>query len=118
MSKLLLDLEADKVWHAWMALEVSWEKFTKADVVAAGNYMNYDPWKLYTEVSILDWYRTVGTSSFPGIAALARVYLAKPMSNAYQERFFSTAGHVLSIKRTRLGSSRAEKLQLLMHASK
>ncbi|OQR89798.1 hypothetical protein ACHHYP_06045 [Achlya hypogyna] len=101
-----------------MALEVSWETYTTANVIKNGNQEHYDAWKLYKHIDVLKWYRDDGASSFPSIAVLARVYLAKPMSNAYQERFFSTAGRVLTIKRTRLDSSRAGKLQLLMHASK
>ncbi|KAH9151745.1 hypothetical protein AeRB84_005710 [Aphanomyces euteiches] len=118
-SLFLLELEADEVWRKWAAFEVSWERYTTADVVKTGSHgCMYDVWKLYKEIDVLAWYRDVGVTAFPSIAILARTYLAKPMSNAFQERFFSTAGHVVNTKRTRLDSSRAEKLQILMHANK
>jgi len=85
---------------------------------AQGRKDGYDWWKMYKSVDILEWYAKEGAKSFPTIAVLARVHLPKPMSNAFQERFFSTAGYVLGIKRTSLDPDRAEKLQLLMHASK
>jgi len=115
-SRYLLELEADELWQRWMKHDVSWEEHTSADLLKSDN--DYDVWKLYKEVDVLKWYQDVGASAFLSVAMMARVYLAKPMSNAFQERFFSTAGIVLGVKRTRLESSRAEKLQLLMHNSK
>jgi len=110
--------KADEIWEAWVSYAVSWEHFTAADVLLAGRTDAYDIWKLYKSANVLQWYAKEGAQSFPSVAVLARVYLAKPMSNAFQERFFSTAGYVLSNKRTSLDPDRAEKLQLLMHASK
>ena len=112
----MLELEADELWQRWMKHDVSWAEHTSADLLKSDN--DYDVWKFYKEVDVLKWYQDVGASAFPSVAMMACVYLAKPMSNAFQERFFSTAGIVLGVKRTRLESSRAEKLQLLMHNSK
>jgi len=115
-SRYLVHLEADDIWKRWMSLKVAWEEHTGADILLSPS--TYDIWKLYKEVDVLDWFNRVGVSSFPSIAILARAYLAMPMSNAFQERFFSTAGYVLNVKRTSLDSSRAEKMQILMHNSK
>lgn len=106
------------MWANWRAQAVAWEDFTKADLLLDGDSNQYDVWKLFQHAEVLDWFAKIGQVSFPSIAILARSYLAKPMSNAFQERVFSTAGHVLSVKRTALDASRAEKLQLLMHYNK
>ncbi|KAG9402789.1 hypothetical protein AC1031_006338 [Aphanomyces cochlioides] len=86
-SLFLLELKADEVWRTWAAFEVSWQRYTTADVVKTGSHgCMYDVWKLYKEIDVLAWYRNVGLTAF---ANLARTYLAKPMSNAFQERFFN-----------------------------
>ncbi len=52
----------------------------------------------------LDWWKRKQTV-FPRLAACARKYLAVPASSAPVERMFSTAGLVVTAKRTRLHSS-------------
>ncbi|CAK4174069.1 unnamed protein product, partial [Aphanomyces euteiches] len=50
-SLFLLELEADEVWRKWAAFEVSWERYTTADVVKTGSHgCMYDVWKLYKEI--------------------------------------------------------------------
>ena len=77
-------------------------KFTTENVLLDGHHDKYDIWKLYSKIDILDWYKEVGQISFPSVSILARIYLAKPMSNALQERVFSTVGNVMTTKRTSL----------------
>ncbi|OWZ18587.1 hypothetical protein PHMEG_0007302 [Phytophthora megakarya] len=52
---------------------------------------------------------------FPSIAALARVWLGRSPSNAFQERVFSTRGFIMSNLRTRTDNQRAEMQVLLRH---
>jgi len=112
-------VEADAVWSAWMALAINWDEYAVgADLktMATGRKkVAYDVWKLYKSIDVLVWFRDVGQKTYPSIAVLARAYLAKPMSNAYQERFFSTAGNVLAKNRLFMDADRAEKLQMLKH---
>ncbi|OWZ21515.1 hypothetical protein PHMEG_0003931 [Phytophthora megakarya] len=68
---------------------------------------------LYHDVDILKWFKDHGENSFPAISILARIYLAKPMSTAQQERVFSLSGYVVNELRTRLDEDRAEKLCLM-----
>ncbi|KAG3194999.1 hypothetical protein PC128_g8850 [Phytophthora cactorum] len=52
---------------------------------------------------------------FPTIAALARIWLGRSPSNAYQECVFSTGGFVMSSLRTRTDNMRAEVQVLMRH---
>jgi hypothetical protein len=108
-----LDREADAVVEDWMSLVVPWEDSTKANILAVGKEHLYDMWKVYAHIDVLEWFKSNGEALYPSIALLARVYLAKPMSNAYQERVFSTVGNIMTAKRTCLEPCRAEKLQVL-----
>ncbi|EEY57044.1 uncharacterized protein PITG_10617 [Phytophthora infestans T30-4] len=69
-------------------------------------------------VDILRWFREVGSSRFPSVAALARIWLGRAPSNAFQERVFSTGGIVMSNRRTRTDNYQAEMQVLLKHNQK
>ncbi|OWZ05063.1 hypothetical protein PHMEG_00022920, partial [Phytophthora megakarya] len=64
-------------------------------------------------VDILQRFKDHGENSFPVISILARIYLAKSMSTAPQDRFFSLSGYVVNELRTRLDEDCAEKLCLM-----
>jgi hypothetical protein len=66
-----------------------------------------------SRINHLHWFRDVGERMFPSIAALARIWLGKVSSSAFQERVFSTAGLVMSPTRSQTDNDRAEKQLLL-----
>jgi hypothetical protein len=70
-----------------------------------------------SHIDILRWFRDVGESQFPTIAVLARLWLGKVSSTAFQERVFSTAGIVMSARRSQTDNQRAEK-QLLLRVNR
>lgn len=57
----------------------------------------------------LSWWRD-RRHKYPVLAFLARKYLGAPASSAPCERLFSTAGNVLTAKRSRLDDENAEKI--------
>ncbi|EQC29155.1 hypothetical protein SDRG_13028 [Saprolegnia diclina VS20] len=105
-------LEATKVLDAWIALYIDWTTHTEANVMDATG-KSFDMWKLYKEVDVLKWFKDVGQVIFPSIAVLARVHLAKPMSNAFQERVFSTVSNIVTAKRNAGDPARVGKLIVL-----
>ncbi|EQC38698.1 hypothetical protein SDRG_04393 [Saprolegnia diclina VS20] len=108
----MLATEATKVLDAWIALSIDWTTHTKANVMDAKG-VAYDMWKLYKEVDVLKWFKDVGQVHFPSIAISARVYLAKLMSNAFQERVFSTVSNIVTAKRNAGDPARVGKLIVL-----
>ncbi|ETI39249.1 hypothetical protein F443_15153, partial [Phytophthora nicotianae P1569] len=69
-------------------------------------------------VDILRWFREVGSSRFPSVVALARIWLGRAPSDAFQEHVFSTGGIVMSNRCTRTDNYRAEMQVLLKHNQK
>ena len=69
---------------------------------------------LWKHVDILDWWAR-HEGSFPHMAILARRYLACPAAQSFQERVFSGAKFVMSLKRASLSSSMFEQLTILRH---
>lgn len=59
----------------------------------------------------LVWWKEY-EKTFPTLAHLARMFLAVPASQATTERTFSTAGNIVTEKRTRLTPEHVEKLVL------
>ncbi|KAE9272461.1 hypothetical protein PR003_g30195 [Phytophthora rubi] len=92
-------------WEKWKSISVTWP--------CESNGGKYNLLKLYSSVDVLRWFRDHGEQGYPAIAVLARIYLAKPMSTASQERFFSLAGYVINDLRTSLDDNRAELLCLM-----
>lgn len=72
-------------------------------------------WDMKAFIDILRWFRDAGEQSYPSIALLARLWLGKPASTAFQERVFSTGGNGMDENRTQTDSERAEKQLLLRH---
>jgi hypothetical protein len=68
-------------------------------------------------VDVLRWFRDVDEAAFPRTAVLARIWLGKASSTAFQERVFSTAGIVMSPQRSQTDNERAEK-QLLLRVNR
>ncbi|POM60757.1 hypothetical protein PHPALM_30347 [Phytophthora palmivora] len=72
-------LKSRNSWNQWKGLVVKWPCST-----STGKYYAL---QLYREVDILAWLRDIGQVGFPAVAALARIYLSKPLSTAPQESF-------------------------------
>ncbi|KAK8633710.1 hypothetical protein V6N13_014549 [Hibiscus sabdariffa] len=60
-------------------------------------------------VDAIDWWSIYGSQT-PELAEVAKKVLSQPISSSSAERAWSTYGHVHSLKRNRLNSSRADKL--------
>ena len=73
--------------------------------------MVFVPHKLYEHIDVLDWWRK-NAPEFPSIAIMARVYLSRELSSAYQERIFSNGGYICNELRQSLQDERCEKLIL------
>lgn len=67
------------------------------------------------DVDILLWWFERSTK-YPNLSLLARFILAIPASSAAPERNFSTAGHIVSERRTRLSTSTVEEI-LICHSN-
>ena len=63
-----------------------------------------DPPRVVICDSPFDWWRDVGSTSFPFIVDLARVFLSIPATSAPSESFFSRAGIDDRSNRSRLGA--------------
>lgn len=117
--------EADDVLRKWFALDVDWAKVAEKQTgkkyealrklmcFRKGSSIRWDLYEVYQRVDILRWFREVGESAFPSVAMLARIWLGKTSSSAYQERVFSTGSIVMGSLRTRTDNERAEKQLLL-----
>ncbi|KAG6956638.1 hypothetical protein JG688_00011320, partial [Phytophthora aleatoria] len=92
------------------------EDLSKEMTTDAHNGMYWALLGLYKHVDVLKWFRDEGETQFPTVALLARIHLGKISSSAFQERVFSTGGIVMSPRRTRTDSIRAEKQLLLRHS--
>jgi hypothetical protein len=75
----------------------------------------WDIVELYKHIDICRWFLDSGQIKFPSIAVLARVWLARSTSTAFQERVFSSGSCVMSPLRSRLDNDFGEKLLLLCH---
>jgi hypothetical protein len=120
--------EASTVVQRWMHLQEDWisvaiDQGDTGDRAALSKTMCFKKdndtvcWNLVElyRVDILRWFRDVGEPSFPALADIARVWLGKVSSTAFQERVFSTGGAVMSARRTRTDNDRAEMEMLLRH---
>ncbi len=73
---------------------------------------SWKPLGLYEHVDILRWFKN-GGCVYPTIALMARIYLGRMWSSAFQERVFSTGEMVMNIVRNKTDRKRAEKQLLL-----
>eukprot|EP00644_Phytophthora_capsici_P007239 jgi/Phyca11/112753/e_gw1.22.145.1 len=123
-----LHQEADEVLERWLSHNVHWvqvavqqanDKRMTAEVMAGlllvrrNGTVRWSLQGLFKHVDVCRWFKEVGAKQFPSIAALARVWLGRASSNAFQERVFSTGGLIMSPRRTRTDNERAEMQVLL-----
>ncbi|EEY62241.1 uncharacterized protein PITG_14162 [Phytophthora infestans T30-4] len=122
--------QADRVLDKWYQYTVQWvrvavqqapdemlstEDFTRLLLVRHDDSVCWRLQALAKHVDICRWYRDAGSKLFPSIAALARVWLGRSPSNAFQERVFSTGAFVMNSLRTSTDNMRAEMQVLLKH---
>ena len=62
----------------------------------------------------LDWWKS-NAKHFPRLGMVAKKYLCIPATSAPSERVFSTAGNIVTPKRSRLNPSKVDKLVFLAH---
>ena len=62
----------------------------------------------------LEWWKT-SKRQFPLLASVAKTILCIPATSVPSERAFSTAGHILSPQRNRLGPDKVNMLSFLHH---
>ncbi|POM66543.1 Hypothetical protein PHPALM_17582 [Phytophthora palmivora] len=125
--------QADKVLQEWLQYTVDWvtvalhqsvdktktrDDWTRLLLVRSGGAICWRVEAICEHVNILSWFSESGSALFPSIAALARVWLGRAPSNAFQERVFSTGGIVMSSLRTRTDNHRAEMQVVLKHNRK
>ena len=67
-----------------------------------------------SNVNVFAWWRE-NEAKYPGVAAVARRYLAIPATSVESERVFSIMGIIFNKKRARLKGDMAEA-QILLHA--
>ncbi|ETN02084.1 hypothetical protein PPTG_16739, partial [Phytophthora nicotianae INRA-310] len=115
--------QADEVLAKWYQHSVNWvpaalqqasddqlteADFTKSLLVRRRNDVCWNLQALCEHIDICHWYRETGAATFPTIAALARVWLGRSPSNAFQEHVFSTGAFVMGPPRTSTDNRRAE----------
>jgi hypothetical protein len=71
--------------------------------------------QLCGRVDICRWFEEIGQDKYPSISKLARVWLGRGCSTAFQERVFSTGSFVMSALRTRTDNERAQRQLILRH---
>ncbi|GMF28801.1 unnamed protein product [Phytophthora lilii] len=71
--------------------------------------------ELFRHVDICQRFKSAGVGDFPTIALLARVWLGRAVSTAFQERGISSGSIVMRPYRSRTDRDRAEKQMLLKH---
>jgi hypothetical protein len=96
----------------YLELKIDWRKYY--DAPHSNQISMFD---LFKEVNICLWWKEHQTQ-FPVLSTLARIHLAMPAAQSFQERVFSTAKHTLGQKRTRLDQTRFKQATILRHNKK
>ncbi|KAG1711378.1 hypothetical protein DVH05_008632 [Phytophthora capsici] len=122
--------EADAVVDMWLDLRVEWGEVAKSQYKDAdkrsevlGKLSMPQPngkrvWnveRLCEYIDVRRWFIETGERAFPTIAMLARTWLGRSCSTAFQERVFSTGSFVMSPLRSRTDNERAHKQLILRH---
>ncbi|KAG1708730.1 hypothetical protein DVH05_022355 [Phytophthora capsici] len=126
-----VNARADELLTSWLSLRIDWAEVVRnqyaskeesekalAKVITRDRKKNVRVWnveELCGKIDICRWFAEVGEVKFPSIAKLARVWLGRGISTAFQERVFSTGSFVMSKLRTRTDNERAQQQLLLRH---
>lgn len=130
VSAASLQDESNEIIERWMAFKENWLSVAAVQKVHGvpetelvghlcarrhDGSLVWDLMGLYKHVNIYRWYRDVGAKAFPSIALLARIWLGRSSSTAFQERVFSSGTVVMSPLRARTDNELAEKQLILCH---
>ncbi|KAI9982975.1 hypothetical protein PInf_006826 [Phytophthora infestans] len=113
--------QADEVLSKWLKHTVQWVRVAVDQApdskLTAKNFTRLllRLQGLCKHVDVCKWFRETGSPVFLSVAALARVWLGRSPSNAYQERVFSTGAFVISSLSIRTDNRRAKMQVLLKH---
>ncbi|GMF16648.1 unnamed protein product [Phytophthora fragariaefolia] len=122
--------EADAEVERWFAHRIEWTEVVKLqisdevmcnEVLGKLTMLNRDKksvWnveQLCQHIDVCKWFANCGEQAFPSVAKLARVWLGRSCSTAFQERVFSTGSFVMSSLRTRTDNERAHRQVVLRH---
>ncbi|KAL3658151.1 hypothetical protein V7S43_016782 [Phytophthora oleae] len=126
-----LNARADELLDVWLNLRVDWAEVVRkqyttkeennlvlSKIITRNKKHNTRMWnveELCGRVDVCRWFAEVGEVTFPSIAKLARVWLGRGSSTAFQERVFSTGSFVMSKLRTKTDNERAQQQLLLRH---
>ncbi|OWZ01430.1 hypothetical protein PHMEG_00027181 [Phytophthora megakarya] len=125
-----LNSEADEVVKKWLNHRIDWAEVAKGqNVILEACGKDYRKltmldrkgrrvWhveKLCQHIDVCRWFAETGEKQFPSIAKLARVWLGRSSSTAFQERVFSTGSFVMGPLRTQTDNERAQKQLILRH---
>lgn len=95
--------------------KMSAEVLTRLLLVRRNGTVCWNLQSLIKHVDVCRWFWEVGSKQFPSITALARIWLGRVSSNAFQVRVLSTGGVVMSSRRTSTHNDRADMQALLKH---
>ncbi|KAG6970146.1 hypothetical protein JG688_00005004 [Phytophthora aleatoria] len=91
----------------WLNLRIEWDERQYPDA-------DEQTMRLCQYIDVRRWFVETGERTFPTISMLARIWLDRSSSTAYQERIFSTGSFVMSPLRSRTGHETAQR-QLILH---
>jgi len=101
-------------------ISLMWEADTN-ELINSENMNEFEKYKLLPQVNsnvdVMKWWQQ-HEKTFPVMAAMAKIYLAIPASQASCERSFSTARRICTEIRTSLSPSNVEKLTVLKQNTK
>jgi hypothetical protein len=124
-----LDAKADEILEEWFSLRIDWAdvlrrqcpnqdeyekilaKLTVRDRKRKVRVWNVE--QLCAQIDVCRWFNEVGESKYPSVCKVARVWLGRDSSTAFQERVFSTGSFLMSSLRTRTDNERAQRQLIL-----
>lgn len=107
--------EAQNELDRWKSLKVDWQPLLPAGSIPHNGRITL--MTLFEHVDVLQWWKQ-NEQLFPRLAVLARIYLACPSSQSFQERVFSGGKVVMTEKRSRMNLHVFEQLTVLRHNKK
>ncbi|KAE8876541.1 hypothetical protein PF005_g7009 [Phytophthora fragariae] len=126
-AEAIMNAKADALLDDWLSFRVEWAEVAKSQYPAKAEYelvlsklskRNVHVWnveQLCGNIDVCRWFADIGEKMYPSIAKLARVWLGRGISTAFQERVFSTGSFVMSPLRTRTDNERAQRQLILRH---
>ncbi|POM64452.1 Hypothetical protein PHPALM_20008 [Phytophthora palmivora] len=126
-----LNAKADELLEQWLNLRIEWDQVAKHQysdkkgemvlsrlTIRNRRHRNVRVWnveQLCQQINVCQWFAESGQARFPSVAKLARVWLGRSCSTAFQKRVFSTGTFVMCTLRTRTDNERAQRQLVLRH---